>query len=231
MSEIAEYDTLSDEGWRFVQVGDKYYTTNFTPNRPPHLNDENFSSAQNDGPGTQPRQLVDAVVRFNVEHIDVDMEGNYTLRPYAASSESVNTENTLKTGDPFANHIGHLDFILSRNYDGSIPALTEQAIAALNHSSSNQHFGGNITNWIRGQGPRFHGDITADDLSSSKLMPPGPRSHTTTKTSDSSWSKISSVRSHGDHMAENIQKIGVQFDIVANPNTILARTIRDEDLR
>ncbi|KAH9998054.1 hypothetical protein F4779DRAFT_169523 [Xylariaceae sp. FL0662B] len=231
--QITDLDRLSEQGWEFVEA-DNYYTTNFTPDRPPHLNDRNFSSVQNNGPVTQPRGLVDASVGFDIEHMYFDTEGNYT-----PSSDSVNTESTLKSGDPFVNRPlirprTYLDFCLNRNYDGAAQPLTEQAIAAFNHSNNTQRFDGSVSDWLPGLGLglgiRCPADVAAD-LSSNKLMPPGPRSHTT-KTSDSSWSKLSPALSYydRDHIAEQIQDVGGQFDITANPNTVLARNIRDEDM-
>ncbi|KAI1372733.1 hypothetical protein F4677DRAFT_246869 [Hypoxylon crocopeplum] len=227
-------DLTSESDWEHVDGNNDdyfhndhyFYTDNYTARRPPHLNNRNFSSTQPTGSNTQPR-VFEMPQDLNLEHVTNDMVAH---RSYARSS--TNTESTLKDGDPFVKR-PYLQYYVNRNYsyeDGTpqpTAQLTEQAIAAHDHSNEVSPYDGNVYKWLPGTGHNFHTNA-ANDWSTGNLMPTGPRSHISLATS-MSWTVLPTAQ---DQFTSGIicGAGGWQSDIPADPKTTWARSIRDEDI-
>ncbi|KAI0385921.1 hypothetical protein F5Y04DRAFT_160026 [Hypomontagnella monticulosa] len=198
------------------------YADNYSEDRPPHLNNRNFSSTQPAGSSTQPRQFASMQNAINQGHVTYGTGGNYT---YAASLS--NTDSTLRAGDPFTRR-PDLGYVLNHDYNAANaqPALTMEAVAALNYHNETELYDGNISTWCRGVGRT--GDISIDQAnwSTSPFMPNGPRSQSS-MASSFSWGVVHPNAE--THTAEMVRDAGGWSDIPANPTTTFT-SIRDEDL-
>ncbi|KAI1775618.1 hypothetical protein F4818DRAFT_383627 [Hypoxylon cercidicola] len=195
-----------------------YYTDNYTSDRPPHLNDDNFPSTQPGGYGYQPRRPPS--VHPSELNLVTDPDTDYTV----PSSGSANTDGTVREGDVFARraYIGHY---VSYDYHNPVvpPPLTTDTIAALDHSNETQPYNGDIYNWLPGAGYSVPNDTTNNWSTQANSS---YNSHSSVAT-NRSWTMVPTAH---DPQAENINGIGGwQADITADPETILARIIPDED--
>ncbi|KAI1496595.1 hypothetical protein F5X99DRAFT_63854 [Biscogniauxia marginata] len=202
---------------------DQHYTSNFTRNRPPHLNDSNFPSTQINGIMTDPSHVANDGLAANRGNI-------YNPQRYAPSPQSA-TDGTNAAAMGVRNY---LQYFINQNYDGTIQPLTEQAVDALNHChrlGSHAGGGGNISEWVNGgvfAAAEAGGPASAIGASISMLRD-GPRSRLTMTTTGSSRSMGSAARhSHLDCIAENVCAAGWQFDdMPAYPARL---DIGDEDI-
>ncbi|KAI1399655.1 hypothetical protein F4819DRAFT_409471 [Hypoxylon fuscum] len=225
-------DTVSVPEPKAVEGGehhDYFYFNNFTAARPPHLNGENFSSAQPGGSNTQPRRPPSVQdIKHNLGQVTRDdTEADYyTAKNYPSSSRSVNTSSTLKGNDASIQR-PHLSYYLDRNYhDETASPLTTQAIAALDDSNNTQVHHGNVNSWLPGAGPNFHADA-AHDWSTGRLVSKSG-SHTSIATS-LSMVVVSSAPDY--YTSDIIRDVGRWSDVPADPYTTQARQILDEDMR
>ncbi|KAI2602356.1 hypothetical protein GGR54DRAFT_624558 [Hypoxylon sp. NC1633] len=230
----SELDRDSVEWNNYTHHHDTNYThhhdTNYTSSRPPHLNDENFSSTQPGGSTTHPRTLTTPYrypknldIDLDLDHVTENADTKSAHQRYAPSS--ANTEGTLKRGDPFQrpdlSYLATCDFGTAAEH-----RLTEQAIAAHDYLNKVSPYDGNIDYWMSKVGIRFRNNET-NDSNSYDLMPPGPRSHTSRATTVPS-NKPQSAQSQ--YLAQNVYAIGGWSEISADPDTVLAGHIRDEDV-
>ncbi|KAI1761840.1 hypothetical protein GGR53DRAFT_451573 [Hypoxylon sp. FL1150] len=215
-----------------------YYADNYTSDRPPHLNDDNFSSTQPGGSASQPRRAPSV-------HVPIDVGMGSNVQHYPSSFRSANTNSTMKAGDPLTqqstNTTGavagggpfeqraYLAYYLSRNYDTSAaPSLTTQAVAALDHSNETGPYNGNIHGWLPGAGYNVAADPAGNNWSVEYLPMAGSSGRHSSVATNHSWTMVPSH--HHDPRAENIYGVGEwQTDVAADPKTILARCITDED--
>ncbi|KAI1808276.1 hypothetical protein F4811DRAFT_289381 [Daldinia bambusicola] len=216
-------DCVGKEGY------DHFYIDKFTEERPPHLNNKNFSCTQPAGSATQPRRCPminkDHGAGDNTERVSTDSDENYTFIHYAPSSS--NTNETLKCGDPFVYRLD-LDYYKNHNYAvaNSAQPLTMAAVAALDYTNHTQSFDGNVYGWPPRAGRAGQAD-PADYWSTSHLMTKAPESRSSMATS-MSWCVVPSAQEHDD--AAMLRDIGGWSDIPADPRTAMARSIRDEDV-
>ncbi|XXG94965.1 triacylglycerol lipase [Hypoxylon texense] len=205
-------DTCSEQD---EYPGRGYYTSNYTSDRPPHLNDDNFSSTQPGGPAYQPRRLP-----------SVDLIGQHVTSVMETSESATNS--TVKGGDIFAQR-PYLDDYVNRDYrdpTASSSSLTMRAVAALNQSPS---YDGNISSWLRaGYNPAA--DVANNwSIEASVSSKSHHKSHHSSVATNSSWAMIPAAN---DSQAEIINGVGGwQADLAANPQTTLATSISDEELQ
>ncbi|KAI0173388.1 hypothetical protein GGR52DRAFT_571901 [Hypoxylon sp. FL1284] len=202
-----------------------YYTDNYTSDRPPHLNDDNFSSTQPGGPAYEPRRPP-SVQASELDTMHVTTQGrNYTPH-YPASSRSANTSSTVRGGDPLVPR-PHVDFFANQyNYDdpGAV-SLTAQAISTHNHSNETLLYNGDIPSWVLGAGYNIAGDGSNDGNSRYVQVSSDSGRHSSVAT-DSSWTMVAPAH---DSQAETFTGIGGwQADIAADTYTLASR-IPDED--
>ncbi|KAI1469913.1 uncharacterized protein F4812DRAFT_306587 [Daldinia caldariorum] len=224
-------ESISEPDWDCVgrEGYDYFYIDKFTEERPPHLNNKNFSSTQPVGSATQPRRCPmikkDRGAGDSTEHVSTDSVENYTFVQYAPSS--ANTNETLKRGDPFG-YRPDLDYYKNRNYAAADSAqpLTVAAVAALDYTNHAQSFDGNIYGWMPRVGRVGQAD-PADYWSTSHLITKAPKSRSSMAT-NMSWCVVPSAQEH--HDAEMLRDVGGWSDIPADPRTAMARSIRDEDM-
>ncbi|KAI6085439.1 hypothetical protein F4821DRAFT_149887 [Hypoxylon rubiginosum] len=220
MSSFSDQLSLNDRCSEQDQesLGD-YYTGNYTSDRPPHLNDDNFSSTQPGGSAYEPRRLPSTQ--------QSELHGLHVTAYAGTQYTSSNTNSTVKGGDPFA-HRPHLGYYVQHDYSNlAAPSLTTQAVAALDYSNETQPSYGNVNGWLPGAGFSFTANL-ADNNSSVEYLPVSSSSgrHSSVATNQS-WTVVPAA---SDPMAESINGIGEwQTDIAADPKTFLARTIPDED--
>ncbi|KAI4867525.1 hypothetical protein F4820DRAFT_413355 [Hypoxylon rubiginosum] len=224
MSSFSDYASFNDKCSEPEESpGKSYYTSNYTSDRPPHLNGDNFSSTQPGGSTFQPRRPPS--VHLSGQHVTTDTETDYDAQHYP-SSGSANTNSTVKGADPFAQR-PDLDYLVNRDYhDSTAPLLTAQAVAALDHSIETQWYNGDIRSWMRA-GYNITADATNNGSTGYLQMSNGSMSHSSVAT-NRSWIMVTTAH---DPQAENINGVGGwQADMAADPNT-MARNIPDEDTR
>ncbi|KAI2473637.1 hypothetical protein F4781DRAFT_139630 [Annulohypoxylon bovei var. microspora] len=213
-------------------VEENYYTPNHTEYRPPHLNDENFSSTQPGGSNTQPRRFRSIETNNAASesgHVMDRGNGNYTHNPYTPSTAY--TESTLKAGDPFIAR-PDLAYYYNHDYDrhdGNRERLTMQAIAAHDRTYETGYYGNNVNGWAPHQVGfnNFQPDSANNWSTSHLILSSGPRSQASTTTNN--YVLVSSTPD--DFSSEMIRDAGSwQYNIPADPRTSFASDIPDEDI-
>ncbi|KAI1383467.1 uncharacterized protein F4822DRAFT_420726 [Hypoxylon trugodes] len=210
------------------ETQDQQYTDNFTAYQQPVLNDGNFYSTQTSGSGAQPRTFTtlptesEHDLRPGVNDVDI----NYTFQRHAPSS--INTDSTFRAGRSYTRK--YVEYMLHHDYDDEpdepSQPLTTYAMAAHDYSHNTTSYDGKISSWLPQQGLSFQADQT-NDWSTGNLVPPSPKSQTSTTTG--SWCLVPLVQDQ--HTADPFCAIGVWSDSMsADPYTTLARNIRDEDV-
>ncbi|KAI1414720.1 hypothetical protein F5Y13DRAFT_14097 [Hypoxylon sp. FL1857] len=204
-----------------------HYDGPYTEERPPHLNNDNISSVQPNGPLAQPRGATDFSTLpetvLDSMHVTNDTEGNYTYKQYVPSTAQ--TDSTMRAGAPFirpelAHIIGH-DYLRLPTETGR--SLTLEAIAALNGNQT-QSYGGNIHDWQPPHVGNNYPTAPGNDWSTGSLTAATPMSETSTTTS--SYVFVSST--YGNHSAEDVCYTGVWQ---SEPDTPRVPYIPDEDTR
>ncbi|KAI1143301.1 hypothetical protein F5Y05DRAFT_148736 [Hypoxylon sp. FL0543] len=205
-----------------------HYDGIHTEHRPPHLNDENFSSTQLTGSHTEPRPLTNGEIphgaMLDSMHVTNDTDGNFSFEQNVPPT--VRTDNTMRAAGPFVPR-PDLAYYIYGDYqwqNGPGQPLRSQAIAALDHNQM-QSYDGNLYNWQPPQrGFNSHEDLYSN-WSTSHLTPADPMSQGPTTDS---WVFPPNPE---EHPADLFRNVGGWDEIPADHNTTWASQIPDEDVR
>ncbi|KAI0136728.1 hypothetical protein BJ170DRAFT_589692 [Xylariales sp. AK1849] len=209
------------------------WTDVWTRDRPPHLNDENFCSAQADGPANQPddeSNNLDTGIEHGFQDMAIDGSPNADYYPPSLGdghSDSTLTGNTVQDHNNIKDRSHVLHYILSNPLGLSQNLLTTEALHALDYGNTNHAYPGNLSTWCQ-DGYMFAG-APATRLNDSMMIPQRPKSYAA-ETTTSSTQSSTSHHTHFDHSAENVSGAGGLFDeTVAPPQTLeVVEIIMDE---
>ncbi|KAI1865459.1 uncharacterized protein JN550_008216 [Neoarthrinium moseri] len=201
---------------------------NHTRNRPPHLNDRNFSSTQADGPSTGPSgqpcqtDLV-ATADLELQFNNIDLMDGSPAAQYPPSLDTDQSESTLSAGTITDLHqietqIETLQYIIDHPVEpNERQPLTVEALQALECSNGNQRYHHDLSLWCQ-EGALFGDHTSRVRLTESMMVAHHAKSQDTDVTG-SSWSVLS-TKTHIDHTADHVSGAGGLFyETVAAPQS------------
>ncbi|KAH8675476.1 hypothetical protein BX600DRAFT_173626 [Xylariales sp. PMI_506] len=218
------------QSWQIIPRGVPREEALWTRDRPPHLNDENFSS-QADGPSSNPDEQLDLLNPGMVRDFEnITLEDADAMKEYPPSLGTDHSDSTL-TGDTVREHHHNSNaprkhvfhYKLHDPLDLTRPALTAAALQAHDNIQATNGYFGNILSWRR-DGNLFHDDAAADEAASMMLQH-HPKSLVTNATS-MSWNIIPNP-AHFAHSSENVCGAGCCFDNTAAPPQMV---LDDDDI-
>ncbi|OTA64822.1 hypothetical protein K449DRAFT_392916, partial [Hypoxylon sp. EC38] len=208
------------------QSQDNYYADNYTPSRPPNLNDDNFPSTQPSGPYSQSNQVtnVNGLPESVPEsvHVTNDTNANYTYGYSPTSTTQMGS--TMNASNHFIPH-PEVVYYNDRGYqrrDETGQRLTRHAIAILERNQA-QSYDGNPYTWMP---PLVGHNLYADPDSHSSTGYLAPGGHLSQNPTTSSWVFPPTPE---DHSVSNLYAVGSQLEIPAD--TAWPSNLPDEDMR
>lgn len=204
------------------------FESKHTRERPPHLNDKNFSSTQAGGPADPPTpatpqpSLPPSVDGMELESLkDLVLQDSEPAAIYAAYQE---TDSTLSAGTLVHHEIWSQLKSVARILDES-PAAVQQAgltsatLQTLDHGNKTLGYHRDLAAWCQDRN-MLAADRREADLTDSMLMPQRAQSQATELTG-SSWSRMSDIfpPSSTTDTAEDVSGAGAIFhDIARSPH-------------